>query len=146
MNVSRYCPCCQAPLSANDDAPVHCGRCGGTWIPTMVAATYGALDFDVVTGEHLEAFGFQPECPTCSSTLRRRLLSGVGEVGACEHCGGLWTGPGRFYLLSRVLSGEARPSRVVLPEDPGSPLVWRAVMALSALSAAAAWALSARVL
>ena len=114
-------------------------------MPTMSAAAYESLRYDVVTGEPLESFGFEPECPTCSSVLSRRLLRAVGQVGACGSCGGLWVGPGRLDRLNAVAAGiERRPPMPI--GDGGSPFVWRTVMMLSALSAAAAWVLSARLL
>lgn len=142
----RYCPSCQSVLTISDvDAQCTCGCCGGTWLPTLAATPFDALDYDVVTGEPLESFGFAPECPTCSSRLSRRLLRSVGEVGACGSCGGLWVGPGRMDRLKAVLAGaDRRPP--VHEDDAGSPFVWRTVMMLSALSAAAAWVISARVL
>ena len=142
--AKRYCPSCQSVLTlSGDDSETICGCCGGTWLPTMAAAAFDTLNFDVVTGEPLECFGFVPECPSCSTRLNRRLLRAVGEVGACGGCGGLWVGPGRMERLKAVAAGLDRAPTVV--EDRGSPFVWRTVMMLSALSAAAAWMLSARI-
>ena len=50
--AKRYCPSCQSVLTlSGDDSETICGCCGGTWLPTMAAAAFDTLNFDVVTGE-----------------------------------------------------------------------------------------------
>ena len=141
--AKRYCPTCHGLLDGNAaQGAISCSDCGGEFVSGAEVAELGTLRFQ----GKLPAASRPPECPGCAGDLICKLVPTVGRVGQCEGCGGLWLGPGRRARLEASLSGDQWARGHLAKQRRDGRLVWRALLTLSALSAAAAWLLSTRVL